>query len=105
MRWIVVLAVLAIAGCGGHVEATGVPPLPRDYTREQVTYLPASGPTAVESVAVSCEIGETLLDGGCELGSGGTLVQNETTGLGWTCSARTDVQDVRLRVWAMCERP
>ena len=97
-------AAVLLAGCGGAVESVAAEVRHGAYTIEHSSRVDRTGPGEVAMLGISCERGEALVEGGCEV-VGARLVQDETTGLGWTCAASSDVDGAALRVWVRCDAP
>lgn len=91
----------ALAGCAGNVQASDEP---GTYTRAQSALIDRTAPGEVAMLGVSCERGETLLEGICDVGAGAKLVESSATGLGWACAASSTRDGVTLHVAIVCGR-
>lgn len=98
------MALVMLSACGGELDEPGPPRLPLQYVKSTSDWLMTTGPNTVEMLAVSCEPTDAILEGGCEVGAGGTVVQNAPAGHGWGCSATSARDQVTLRVWVRCGR-
>ena len=107
MRTVVaVLGALWLAACGGRVESTQTATTDAGgpYVRSETSAIPVTGTGAVATLGVSCEQGEALVSGGCDVTGQGSVVQSMTTGLGWTCSVTSTADNATLHAWVECER-
>lgn len=110
MRLVGPVLLLALVACGGSVAPPDPAPGAIDggagcYTREESALVLASPPGESSVLELSCDQGDTFSAGGCDFAAGLEHVEDEGTGVGWVCAARSSNAEGKLRVWISCCRP
>jgi len=97
------LALLVLAACGGQIEMQAAA-VSDSYTRDYCGNIDVSPPGTTEDLALSCELGETLVAGSCVVTDAAVLIEDQQTGLGWSCAAKA-MAPATFCVHITCHKP
>lgn len=109
MRAVALVLAMELLGCSGAgpspfpAESQPTATTPGPYTREVSDTLTLTVAGEVDALAISCNEGDTLAGGGCDVAGGAAIVGSYTVGAnGWECDATSSEDGSRLKVWAEC---